>query len=81
MIYLILPKLINLYLSFIFQIGRGQYWLPKFPLCSEQKSVTKWQRQQANSSATGQSCLTLICYLVLACPNTIKYGFGLSLNN
>ena len=34
MIYLSLPKLINLYLSFIFQIGRGQCWQPKFPLCT-----------------------------------------------
>ena len=32
--YLSLPKLINLYLSFIFQIGRGQCWLPKFLLCN-----------------------------------------------
>ena len=29
-----LPKLINLYLSFIFQIGEGQCWPPKFPLCT-----------------------------------------------
>ena len=32
MIHLSLPKLINLYLSFIFHIGRGQCWPPKFPL-------------------------------------------------
>ena len=28
-----LPQIINLYLRFIFQIGIGQCWLPKFPLC------------------------------------------------
>ena len=32
MIYLNLPQLIILFLSFIFQTG--QCWLPKFPLCS-----------------------------------------------
>ena len=26
-------NLINLYINFIFQIGRGHCWLPKFPLC------------------------------------------------
>ena len=30
---LLLPKLINLYLSLIFQIGRGQFWPLKIPLC------------------------------------------------
>ena len=34
MIYVSLPKLINLYFSFIFQIGRGLCWPPKFPLCT-----------------------------------------------
>ena len=29
-----MPQLINLYLSFIFQICRGQCWPPKFPLCT-----------------------------------------------
>ena len=36
MIYINLPQLINLYLSFIFQIGRGLCWLPKFPLSNAQ---------------------------------------------
>ena len=31
-IYLSLPKLISHYLSFIFQIGRGQYWPPQVPI-------------------------------------------------
>ena len=33
-ILIVSRKEINLYLSFIFQIGRGQCWLPIFPLCT-----------------------------------------------
>ena len=41
MLHLNLPQFINLYLSFIFQIGRGKCEPPKFPLCNGNKCV-KW---------------------------------------
>ena len=80
MVYLNLPQIMNLYLSYIFQIVRGQCWPPTFPLCiGDGTCYVLSQRVLLTSSCPSQCPLVSIsptCTMIDIMANIFSFLTG-----